>query len=77
MVNKTSNSAYSEHRVPEVRDMRVWEGISGPVLGWVLEGHSEVNSEVIWTYSGPYLRNLINISRIAFIRPWVGLKAEI
>ena len=52
--------------------MGVW-GHLGTGLGWGLEGsilgsfwgHYEVNS-------GPYLRNLIIMSRIAFIWPWVG-----
>ena len=38
----------------------VWEGDSEVIL---------VNSEVILD---PYLRNLINTLRIAFIWPWVG-----
>ena len=46
--------------------------ISGPSEGgqyWVNSGQFWVNLRVILD---PYLRNLIETSRIAFIWPWVG-----
>ena len=57
---------------------RIWG--SGGHLGTSLEVNLRVILEVnlrvilghIWTLSGPYLRNLIETSRIAFIWPWVG-----
>ena len=53
------------------------EGHLGTSLGEVLEVDIWVNSSQFWTHSRPILRNLINNLNLAFIWPWVGLKAGI
>ena len=58
-------------------NLRVRGDISGPV--W--EVHLRVDSEVIlrsfWDPSEDHLRNLINILKLSFIWPWVGLEARL
>ena len=54
-VNKTSKRPYSGPLVSEVLDMRVWEGVSGPVWEVGLEGQSE-------GHLGSYLRPYLDLS---------------
>ena len=48
-------------------------GHLGPVREVVLEGHSEA---ILGPILDPILGNLINILRLAFIRPWVGPRPQ-